>query len=98
MTAGHRVNLADLERLIEEAAKTLAAVDSRIAEVSRSVDILHVNWDGAAAEKHRVAHDQWINGARGAHEALDALHKAVADAHANYSGTVEVNVGMWPQL
>ncbi len=95
MTAGHRVNLAELERLIDEAARTLAAIEGRIAEVSRSADALHTSWDGAAADSHRAAHDQWVNGARGAHEALDTLHRAVSDAHGNYSGTIEVNVGMW---
>ncbi|MQY24396.1 hypothetical protein NRB20_75310 [Nocardia sp. RB20] len=57
-----------------------------------------MNWTGTTADAHRVAHDRWVSGAKEAHEALDSLHKAVAEAHRNYSDTVDVNVGMWPKL
>lgn len=90
-----RVNLEQLDLLIER----MSAVEAELAGVHDDVESrmqrLQVVWSGRAAAEHQVAFQRWSSGAVQAREALAQLRRIARLAHGNYSGAVTANQAMW---
>ncbi|MBU3066406.1 WXG100 family type VII secretion target [Nocardia sp. NEAU-G5] len=92
----YRVDLAELQSLIDDAKRLDAQIEARADAIRRQVDQLHVQWTGAAATAHQHFVDRWTADTAAMREALTTLQAALTRAHGNYSGAVDVNKGMWP--
>lgn len=73
----------------------LQHVESMLSEVDSLVTNVHGSWAGQAAGAHREAHRHWAHGEAMMREALGQLKAAGTTAHANYTGVMAANLGMW---
>jgi WXG100 family type VII secretion target len=79
---------ADRLQAFERRAEALATrIDGRIVG-------LHDTWSGAAANAHRVQHDEWMAGATQMREALAQLRETAHGAHRNYTDAAQRNLDM----
>ncbi|MGO4613053.1 WXG100 family type VII secretion target [Nocardia sp. 2YAB30] len=92
----YRVNLQQLDDAITTMAKFGADAEGWLREVDQHIADLHLSWSSQAAEAQRAAHDRWMAGAAEMRENLDELREVARQAHTNYSGAVQTNLGMWP--
>ncbi|MBU3063129.1 WXG100 family type VII secretion target [Nocardia sp. NEAU-G5] len=92
----YRVDLAELQDLIDEAKRLDTQIEARVDAIRRQVEQLHVQWTGAAATGHQQFVDRWTTDTAAMREALTTLQAALTRAHGNYSGAVDVNKEMWP--
>lgn len=81
--AVHR--MAAFQRYAED---MIAGIDSRVTR-------LHASWSGEAAAAHGEAHRHWKRGEAMMRAALAQLETAAAITHANYTGAMSTNLGMW---
>jgi len=91
-----RVDLTELQNLIDGAARLDAQIEARVKAIGRRVEQLHMQWTGAAATGHQHFVDRWTTDTAAMREALTVLQAALTRARENYSGAVDVNKGMWP--
>lgn len=56
---------------------------------------LHVTWTGEGAAAHAEAQRHWAAGEAMMRQALAQLTAAGQSAHANYTGAMATNLGMW---
>lgn len=92
----YRVNLTELQNLIDDAKRLDAQVEARVEAIDRRVQQLHAQWTGVTATGHQQFVDRWKGDTAAMREALSVLQAALARAHENYSGAVDVNRRMWP--
>ena len=90
-----RVDLAELDRLVERMCLVQQQLGHLRAELDARVAQLHLTWTGEAAAAQVLAHERWAAGAAEVQEALAALHAIAATAHGNYSSAVAANRRMW---
>lgn len=69
--------------------------ENMLAEIDTLVSNLHVTWTGQGAAAHAEAHRHWARGEAMMREALAQLRAAGTTAHANYTGVMEKNLGLW---
>ncbi|MGF6884850.1 WXG100 family type VII secretion target [Nocardia sp. GAS34] len=91
-----RVNLTELQGLIDDAKRLDSHIEARVEAIGRQLEQLHVQWTGAAAASHQRFVERWTADTAAMREALTALQAALTRAHGNYSGAVDVNIRMWP--
>jgi len=92
----YRVDLTELQGLIDEATRLDSAIEARVDAIGRRVEQLHMQWTGAAAAGHQQFVDRWKADTAAMRDALTTLQTALTRAHGNYSGAVDVNMRMWP--
>jgi uncharacterized protein YukE len=66
-----------------------------LTEIDSLVTDLHTTWKGKGAAAHAEAHRHWAAGEAMMREALGQLRTAGQTAHANYTGVMARNLGMW---
>jgi WXG100 family type VII secretion target len=98
MTVRYRVDLDELQRVIDHLDAFGTQLDSQLKALDRANADLHVTWEGEAAAANVVAHRKLAQGAREVHQALTAMHAAARNAHANYSAAARANVETWKQV
>ncbi|KAF0969874.1 WXG100 family type VII secretion target [Gordonia sp. YY1] len=91
-----RIELAAVERFVEDLARFATAVDERIQTLDKRVDDLHLVWTGAGAVAHRDAHTQWREGVKDIREAIVEIRRAANRSHSAFSGLQEHQRKMWP--
>lgn len=91
-----RVNLTELQDLIDDAKKLDGQIEARADAICRKVDELQMQWTGSAATGHEQFVERWTADTAAMREALTALQAALTRAHENYGGAVDINKGMWP--
>jgi WXG100 family type VII secretion target len=92
----YRVELEELLAFIEALEDFEQQAEAVASRVDGQINALHTNWSGDAAAAHRRRHDEWVAAAGKMREALAELREVARKAHRNYSGTIEVNMAMWP--
>lgn len=93
---GYRVNLTELESLIDKAADLQRRILDHLNDIDTRVGALHDTWDGDAAAAHREHHENWMRAAHEAHAALADVRHRTARAHRVYDGVTDHNHRMWP--
>ncbi|WP_067682349.1 WXG100 family type VII secretion target [Nocardia miyunensis] len=91
-----RVDLTELQSLIDDAKRLDAQVEARVDAIGRRVEQLHAQWTGVAATGHQRFVERWNGDTAAMRDALTTLQAALRRAHGNYSGAVDVNMRMWP--
>lgn len=84
--------LAEGERAFEE---ILGALRDVLADLDRGLSAGLVQWDGAAKDAYRHAHEQWQAAADDMAGRLDRLRKVLGVSHRNYGRSLAANVRMW---
>ncbi|BCQ10177.1 ESAT-6-like protein EsxE [Mycobacterium heckeshornense] len=90
-----RVDPEALAEAVERMAEFERYAESMLAEIDSLVTNLHAGWTGEAAAAHVEAHRHWTRGEAMMREALRQLQGAASTAHANYTGAMAKNIGMW---
>lgn len=98
MTVRYKVDLGELQRVIDSLEAFGGRLDGQLAELDRVNGDLHATWEGEAATAQTEAHDKLTQGAREVHRALLAMHAAARRAHASYSAAAQANVQTWKQV
>lgn len=94
----YAVDLEELLDTIAAMARSTAALDSLLSEMSAHVAALHDVWSGQAATAQSAAQAEWEVGFRSMRDALAAMRAAAATAHESYSEAAATNVRMWEQV
>lgn len=91
------VDLDELARVIG----VMGACEEALSELTRRIDArvasLHLDWQGPAAQAHRLAHEEWGRGLQTMRLALADFRVAADVARANYDEAVAANVEVWRQ-
>ncbi|EUA06682.1 WXG100 family type VII secretion target [Mycobacterium xenopi] len=95
MAEAFRVDPEALAEAVERMAEFQRYAESMLTEIDSLVSNLHARWSGEAAAAHIEAHRHWTQGEAMMREALTKLQGAAKTAHANYTGAMAKNVGMW---
>jgi WXG100 family type VII secretion target len=94
----YTVDLEQLAAHVDQARWFSGEVEETLARLDQVVAALHLSWQGAAAEAHRLAHREWVGGARELDDALARLRDAAARAHDDYLAAAETNRALWSAL
>ncbi len=97
MPATYRVDLDEMQRLIDSTATLESAIEESATSIDQRVEALHVDWTGDAATAHKTAHDTRIMAATEMREALTELRQKLTTAREAYGVVGPTNHGMWPQ-
>ncbi len=92
----YRADLPGMQALIDAATRLEQGIGERVDAVTRTVDALHVQWDGDTADAHRAASAAWVAGAGEMKDALAQLRTALDTARTAYRGVGVLNHDMWP--
>ncbi|BBY07520.1 WXG100 family type VII secretion target [Mycobacterium noviomagense] len=95
MAEAFRVDPEALAEAVEHISEFQRYAESMLSEIDSMVSNLHATWTGEAAAAHAEAHRHWSRGEAMMREALTKLQGAAKTAHANYTGAMAKNVGMW---
>jgi WXG100 family type VII secretion target len=98
MTVRYRVDLDELQRVIDSLEAFQRKLDGQLTALDRVNGELHVTWEGEAARANTVAHRKLTDGAREVHQALVAMHAAARQAHTSYQAAADANVQTWKQV
>ena len=98
MTVRYRVDLDELQRVIDSLDAFQRKLDGQLASLDSANGELHVTWEGEAAAANVLAHRKLAQGGREVHQALVAMHAAARRAHASYDGAAQANVDTWKQV
>lgn len=98
MTVRYRVDLDELQRVIDSLDAFQRTLDRQLASLDRANGELHVTWEGEAAQANVLAHRKLAHGGREVHQALVAMHAAARQAHASYHAAAQANVETWKQV
>jgi WXG100 family type VII secretion target len=98
MTVRYRVDLDELQRVVDSLDAFQRTLDRRLASLDQANSELHVTWEGEAADANVLAHRKLAQGGREVHRALVAMHEAARKAHASYSAAARANVETWKQV
>jgi WXG100 family type VII secretion target len=90
-----RVDPEALADAVARMAEYVRYAENMLGDIDSLVTNLHLTWSGEAAEAHVAAHRHWAAGAAMMREALALLKAAGTIAHANYTGVMAANLGMW---
>lgn len=90
-----RVDPQALADVVQRMTAFQRYAEDMITEIDSRVTRLHTTWTGGAAAAHAEAHQHWVRGEAMMREALAQLGKAATTAHANYTGAMSTNLGMW---
>jgi WXG100 family type VII secretion target len=96
VTATYRVNLDEMQRLIDATAMLETAIEEHATAIGQRVEQLHVDWTGDAATAHQGAHDERIAAVAEMRHALIELRQKLTTAREAYSAVGPTNYGMWP--
>ncbi len=97
MSATYRVNLDEMQRLIDATATLESAIEESVTSIDKRVEALHVDWTGDTATAHKTAHDTRIAAVADMREALTELRRKLTTAREAYGAVGPTNHGMWPQ-
>ncbi len=97
MSATYRVNLDEMQRLIDATSTLESALEESASSIDKRVEALHVDWTGDAATAHKIAHDTRIAAVAGMREALNELRQKLTTACEAYGVVGPTNHSMWPQ-
>ncbi|WP_375488471.1 WXG100 family type VII secretion target [uncultured Mycobacterium sp.] len=95
MAEAFRVDPEALAEAVERMGEFQRYAETMFTEIDSMVSNLHATWTGEAAAAHAEAHRHWSQGEAMMREALRQLQGAAKTAHANYTGAMAKNVGMW---
>ena len=98
MTVHYKVDLGELQRVIDSLEAFGGRLDAQLCELDRVNGDLHVTWEGEAATAQIEAHRKLTEGAREVHQALLAMHAAARHAHASYHAAAQANAQTWKQV
>lgn len=97
MSATYRVNLDEMQRLIDATATLESAIEESAASIDKRIAALHIDWTGDAATAHKTAHDTRIAAATEMQEALAELRRKLTIAREAYEAVGPTNHSMWPR-
>jgi WXG100 family type VII secretion target len=97
MTVRYKVDLDELQRVIDGLDAFGRRLAGQLAELDRVNGELHATWQGEAAVAQVEAHAKLTRGGREVHQALVAMHAAAHQAHAQYHAAAQANVQTWQQ-
>lgn len=90
-----RVDPEALADAVQRMAAFARHAEDMISEINSRITCLNATWTGEAAAAHAEAHQHWMRGEAMMRAALARMSAAGVIAHANYSGAVSANLGMW---
>ncbi|WP_308115571.1 MULTISPECIES: WXG100 family type VII secretion target [unclassified Rhodococcus (in: high G+C Gram-positive bacteria)] len=90
---GYRVDLAELDAVVERLTRLAEA--TRVALDDVSVRVSALPWEGTAAEAHRAAQSAWSAGAREMAVGVETMRDAARRAHSSYTAALESNSRMF---
>lgn len=93
--SGFRVDLAELQRVVDAAGATQRELDAALDRVAARVARLDATWTGAAADAHDEAHARWAAAYDEMRGALADLRTAAGVAHDRYEAAVASNLAAW---
>ncbi|MDV7175925.1 MULTISPECIES: WXG100 family type VII secretion target [Gordonia] len=92
----YRIELAAVERFVNDLVRFATTVDERIRALDRRIDDLHLDWSGEGVIAHRDAHHRWKEGVADIREAIVEVRKAANRSHSAFGGLQEHQRKMWP--
>jgi WXG100 family type VII secretion target len=95
MPEAFRMNPEALADAVEQMAEFQRYAESMLTEIDSLTTNLHAIWSGEAAAAHSEAHRHWAYGEAMMREALEQLRAVGSTAHANFTGAMAKNLGMW---
>jgi uncharacterized protein YukE len=95
--SGYRVDLTEMQLLIDQAAKLEESIEERLIAIQNRVEGLHINWTGRAAAAHKDFVDHWLRDSELMRADLNTLHKAITRVSGHYTSNVQTTSGMWPK-
>lgn len=95
MAEPFRVDPTVLADAVARMAEFGRHVEELVAEIESLATRLHVTWTGEGAAAHAEAQRHWAAGEAMMRQALAQLTAAGQSAHANYTGAMATNLGMW---
>jgi WXG100 family type VII secretion target len=98
MTVRYKVDLDELQRVIDSLDTFGAKLDAQLNELDQANGELHVTWQGEAATANVEAHRKLTQGAREVHQALVAMHAVARKAHVHYHAAAQANLQTWKQV
>lgn len=96
MPATYRVDLDEMQRLIDATATLESAIEESATSIDKSIEALHLDWTGDAATAHKTAHDTRIAAVTVMRQALNELRQKLTTAREAYSAVGPTNHSMWP--
>lgn len=98
MTVRYTADLEAIQAHVDHAQAFVDHLEEALGHLEKVVADLHLTWTGQAADAHRLAHREWVAGARDMTEGLAAMVAAARLAHGNYSSAAATNHEMWGLL
>jgi WXG100 family type VII secretion target len=98
VTVRYTADLEAIDAHVQRAQTFVDHLEQTLTHLDQVVGDLHLSWTGQAADAHRLAHREWVDGARELKEGLAGMVAAARLAHENYSGAATANVEMWGPL
>ncbi|MET9213260.1 MULTISPECIES: WXG100 family type VII secretion target [unclassified Nocardia] len=95
MAAEFKVDLDHLDQIVSKLAGLAGFVADHLDVIDDKVaGLVGTGWEGVAAEAYRVAHEEWVTGAREFAEGIRDMSAGANAAHGHYTAAVDVNVRM----
>jgi ESAT-6 family protein len=98
MPVRYKVDLDELQRVIDGLEAFGKKLDGQLAALDEVNGELHVTWEGEAAVAQTQAHAKLAQGAREVHQALVAMNAVARNAHAHYHAAAQANLQTWKQV
>lgn len=95
MAAEFKVDLDHLDQIVIKLAGLAGFVADHLDVIDDKVaELVGTGWEGVAADAYRVAHVQWVTGAREFAEGIRDMSIAANAAHGHYTAAIDVNARM----
>ncbi|MDO3649490.1 WXG100 family type VII secretion target [Nocardia mangyaensis] len=95
MSTEFSVDMEQLDQIVTRLAGLAGFVADHLDQIDDQVAKLQGStWEGLAADAYRIAHQQWIVGAREFAEGIGDMSNAAKAAHGRYSAAADANKRM----
>ncbi|MFI2754394.1 WXG100 family type VII secretion target [Cellulomonas sp. P22] len=90
-----KVNFGGLQTAAADIASGANQIESRLADMDRSLQPLRANWTGAAAESYEASKASWTAAITDMKALLADIGRAVAASGEDYQATERANAQRW---
>ncbi|WP_278260475.1 WXG100 family type VII secretion target [Nocardia sp. AG03] len=95
MAAEFKVDLDHLDQIVIKLAGLAGFVADHLDVIDDKVaELVGTGWESVASEAYRVAHAQWVVGAREFADGIREMSTAAKTAHGHYAAASDVNTRM----
>jgi WXG100 family type VII secretion target len=97
-TNPYRAGLSEMQTLIDRAGTIEKTIENCLRQIENRMAALHIEWKGNAASAHEYSHRRWLQAAYDMHAVLQRMQGETGRALEIYTGLVEHNTRMWPEV